>query len=168
MIALRLGFALCLGLIVVLRPEVKRNELAALEDADISARISAVLAQQGVPSWPQEVPYKDSLRAQVVEFQPEACDSVAKIIPFSITLSSKAYLAMNNVHEWPIEMAHLDARMPHLSRARLVWGAVQAMLRDTVGQTPTQNGRSALIIAAPPGCPSAFNVDLRTVWEGEA
>jgi hypothetical protein len=167
MIALRLALLACLGLIVAIRSEAYRNKLVELEHADISSRISSVLAAQGVRSWGQQVLFEDSLRAQVIEFQPAGCDAVAKVIPFSITLNSEAFLAMNEAQDWLTEMAHLDNRMPHLSQAHLVSGAVQAQVLDVLGHKATKWNRKALIIAAPPGCEVAFDMDLRAVWDDE-
>lgn len=167
MIALRLALLACLTLIVAVRPEVRRDKLVEIGRADISSRISSVLTAQGLTNWRQQVPYGGSLRAQVVEFQPSGCDAAAKVIPFSITLNIEAFLAMNEVQDWPTEMAYLNNRAPHLSQARLVLAAVQAQVLDAIGLDATLESRSALIIAAPPGCEAAFDLDLRAVWDGE-
>lgn len=168
MIALRIILLACVGLIVAVRPDANRTKLLEYEQADFSSRISAVLAAQGVTSWFQKTIYEESLRAQVVKFRPHGCDEAAKVIPFSITLNSDSYLAMNEVHEWPTKMVHLGNSGAHLSQVRLVSSALQARFLDRLGGKPTQQIGTALIIAAPPGCESAFDVDLRAVWEKEA
>lgn len=164
MIALRVLLVVCLGLIVVMRPDSHRNKLAVVENTDISSRISAVLTEQGVQSWAQEVAFQDSLRARVVEFRPAGCVAAVKVIPFHITLSSDAFLAMNEVQGWPRTMAHLNDKAPHLSQARLVIGAARALVLEIIGFRAAPWSRNALIIAAPPGCERAFEVDLRAVW----
>lgn len=168
MIALRIALFVCFGLILAVRADTRLNKQTEQAKVDISSRISAVLAAQGLTNWLQQVAYEDSLRAQVVEFQPPDCQKAAKVIPFSITLNSDSYLAMNEVHEWPTKMVHLGNSGAHLSQVRLVSSALQARFLDRLGGKPTQQIGTALIIAAPPGCESAFDVDLRAVWEKEA
>lgn len=167
MMVMRALFAMCIGLVVLIRPGGNEDRRGDAVRA-FSAEIRAVLEDQGMETFPHRGTLENGLASQVVWFAPEGCSEQAAAMPVYISQDLDAILSVNDVLGWEVEMHHIGQSGSDLGRVGLVMRAGWARLQSALGLAEVRGPMHQIAVAVPDACPAARDVDLRPVWRDAA
>jgi hypothetical protein len=155
---------LILLLTVAVRFQADRTRQTMMSEFDAPAAIAQVLESHGLQL--RENPVKPpKMLSAVVYFQRPECDRTSLVLPYFINAEAEALLVRATVPGYARRFYYMGESWREQHRVSMFLEWAKYAVLDLVGASPYVPVRKAIVLADPPDCRPANDIDWRVLWE---
>lgn len=159
------GFILLILLAsVAVRFQTNRERLAMTADFDVGAAVTSVIRQHGYAMQENQA-NSSSMLASAIYFRRPECAQSSLVLPHAISDETQTLLARVTKPGSVRHFFYLDGSWPDQDRVAMFLEWAKYAVLDIVGASRYIPVKQAIVLADPPDCHPAAEIDWRPVWE---